>query len=286
MLGAHRERRFLLEKQPHLTNWVPIAVPVRSWIQWPPPFGHPIFAIAPLVLPFIFKFYDSLSGFTCPPSHVMSKARATRKFPQLGTDVKYVQVFYEGQHNDARTNVAIALTAAEQGACVANHVEATGLIFDGDGAAGDGAAGDSAAGDGAAGASRGRATGVRCVDKTTGRALDVRAKAIVFAGGPFTDALRKFEDPKCAPAVKGAAGTHLVLPSYYLPPDIGMLDINTSDGRFLFFIPWQGSTLVGTTDRKGDVVSTPRAPEDEVAWIRVDVGDEAEAPSLLRSRGS
>ena len=127
--GAHRERRFLLEKQPHLTNWVPIAVPVRSWIQWPPPFGHPIFAIAPLVLPFIFKFYDSLSGFTCPPSHVMSKARATRKFPQLGTDVKYVQVFYEGQHNDARTNVAIALTAAEQGACVANHVEATGLIF-------------------------------------------------------------------------------------------------------------------------------------------------------------
>ena len=77
-----------------------------------------------------------------------------------------------------------------------------------------------------------------------------------------------------------------MLPSYYLPPDIGMLDINTSDGRFLFFIPWQGSTLVGTTDRKGDVVSTPRAPEDEVAWIRVDVGDEAQAPSLLRSRGS
>ena len=123
MLGAHRERRFLLEKQPHLTNWVPIAVPVRSWIQWPPPFGHPIFAIAPLVLPFIFKFYDSLSGFTCPPSHVMSKARATRKFPQLGTDVKYVQVFYEGQHNDARTCTSIALTAALKGATIANHVE-------------------------------------------------------------------------------------------------------------------------------------------------------------------
>ena len=46
-----------------------------------------------------------------------------------------------------------------------------------------------------------------------------------------------------------------------------MLDINTSDGRFLFFLPWQGSTLVGTTDRKGDPVSTPGPPEDEIKWI-------------------
>ena len=33
----------------------------------------------------------------------MSKSRAKRKFPQLDyPDTKYVQIFYEGQHNDAR----------------------------------------------------------------------------------------------------------------------------------------------------------------------------------------
>jgi glycerol-3-phosphate dehydrogenase len=46
-----------------------------------------------------------------------------------------------------------------------------------------------------------------------------------------------------------------------------MLDINTSDGRFLFFLPWQGKTLVGTTDRKGPVTSYHGPPEEEIQWI-------------------
>ena len=46
-----------------------------------------------------------------------------------------------------------------------------------------------------------------------------------------------------------------------------MLDINTSDGRFLFFLPWQGSTLVGTTDHKGPPVSDHGPPEEEIQWI-------------------
>jgi glycerol-3-phosphate dehydrogenase len=32
VLGAHKERRILLENNPHLTNWVPIAVPMKDWI--------------------------------------------------------------------------------------------------------------------------------------------------------------------------------------------------------------------------------------------------------------
>jgi glycerol-3-phosphate dehydrogenase len=48
---------------------------------------------------------------------------------------------------------------------------------------------------------------------------------------------------------------------------MGMLDINTSDGRFLFFLPWQGAVLVGTTDAKGTPVSSPRPPEQEIQWI-------------------
>lgn len=51
VLGAHRERRFLLETQPHLTRWVPIAVPMSRWFMWPAPMGHPIFSLAALTLP-------------------------------------------------------------------------------------------------------------------------------------------------------------------------------------------------------------------------------------------
>ena len=56
--------------------------------------GHPLFAIAPAILPLVFKFYDSLSGFSCPPSHVMSNARASRKFPQLDKRTKYVKASF------------------------------------------------------------------------------------------------------------------------------------------------------------------------------------------------
>ncbi|GBG28289.1 Glycerol-3-phosphate dehydrogenase, mitochondrial [Hondaea fermentalgiana] len=249
VMGAQRERRYFLETQPHLTNWIAIAVPIDRWISWPPPMGHPLFAAAGMLLPAVFKFYDSLCGFTCPPSYIMSTRRARERFPQLDSArMKYTQVFYEGQHNDARTCVAMAMTAAEQGATVANHVNVVEMLKEDPQDAQ-------------------RVSGVRAMDNITGETFDIRAKKVVLAGGPFTDELRKLEDPDGAPAVRGAAGTHLVLPGYLSSPEMGLLDINTSDGRFLFFLPWQGSTVVGTTDRKGTPSSTPAPPEEEIEWI-------------------
>ena len=58
----------------------------------------------------------------------------------------------------------------------------------------------------------------------------------------------------------------------YCPPDMGLLDYNTSDGRFLFFLPWQKHTLVGTTDKKCDAETLPTAPEDEIQWILNECG--------------
>jgi hypothetical protein len=46
-------------------------------------------------MPLIMKIYDGMSGFTCPPSHIMGKKRALRKFPQLDEQAKYFQIFYE-----------------------------------------------------------------------------------------------------------------------------------------------------------------------------------------------
>ena len=37
--------------------------------------------------------------------------------------MKYVSVFYEGEHNDARTNLCIAFTAAMHGAAIANYAK-------------------------------------------------------------------------------------------------------------------------------------------------------------------
>jgi glycerol-3-phosphate dehydrogenase len=48
---------------------------------------------------------------------------------------------------------------------------------------------------------------------------------------------------------------------------MGLLDFNTSDGRFLFMLPWEGHTLVGTTDKKGPAQTSPSPPEGEIEWL-------------------
>ncbi len=91
VMNCHRERKFLLLNQPHLTHWIPIAVPLTKWIIWPPPFDYPPAALGPLGLfPLFFKFYDALGSFASPPSHIMTPARTKRKFPQMiNTALKY-----------------------------------------------------------------------------------------------------------------------------------------------------------------------------------------------------
>ena len=39
-------------------------------------------------------------------------------------------VYYDGQHNDARMNIALAFTAARMGANIANHCAVTGFIHE------------------------------------------------------------------------------------------------------------------------------------------------------------
>jgi len=114
----------------------------------------------------------------------------------------------------------------------------------------------------------GKITGATLKDNLTGTEFPVNAKSVIICGGPYTDEIRNMEqDEAPKPAVQGGPGVHVVLPGYMCPSDMGLLDYNTTDGRFLFFLPWQGSTLVGTTDKKSDATTAHNPPEDEVQWI-------------------
>jgi glycerol-3-phosphate dehydrogenase len=181
----------------------------------------------------------------------MTPARAKRKFPQLANNhIKYCSIFYEGMHDDARTNLAIAQTAAREGASIANYCEVVDLSRD----------------------AQGRVVGATVLDSIAGSTFEIRAKSVLFCGGPFTDELRKMEQPSevvssdskvWERAVTGASGIHIVLPEYYAPSSIGLVDMNTSDGRFLFFLPWQGHVVVGTTDQKCAPTMRP-VPDESV----------------------
>ena len=157
----------------------------------------------------------------------------------------------DGAHNDARMNVSLAMTAALYGATVVNHMEVTGLEKD----------------------SSGKLNGARVrdlVQERNGRKGDefiIHAKGIVNATGPFTDSIRKMDDQSVDEIVAPSSGVHVILPGYYSPANMGLIDPKTSDGRVIFFLPWQGNTIAGTTDTPTNISQNPIAGEEEIEWI-------------------
>lgn len=73
----------------------------------------------------------------------------------------------------------------------------------------------------------------------------VRAKCVVNATGPYTDSIRQLDDGSMPKICQPSSGVHIVLPDYYSPTNMGLLDPNTSDGRVIFFLPWQKHTMAG-----------------------------------------
>ncbi|KAH9891791.1 DAO-domain-containing protein [Cubamyces lactineus] len=236
---ALHERKIFLQTAPYLSAMLPIMLPIYKYWQ----------------VPYYWvgcKMYDILAGKeNMESSYLMSKGKALEAFPMLKQEgLVGALVYYDGQHNDSRMNMALIMTAVQQGAVVANHVEVTSLDKDGAG---------------------GKIQGARVRDALTGQEWNVRAKGVVNATGPFSDALLTMDNPNHTPIVQPSSGTHITLPNYYSPRTMGLLDPATSDGRVIFFLPWQGNTIAGTTDTPAEVTATPLPQEEEIRWILEEV---------------
>ena len=83
-----------------------------------------------------------------------------------------------------------------------------------------------------------KVSGAHVRDQLTGREFNIRAKCVVNATGPFTDSIRKMDNQNVPNICAPSAGVHVVLPGYYSPQSMGLLDPATSDGRVIFFLPW------------------------------------------------
>ncbi|XP_029461381.1 glycerol-3-phosphate dehydrogenase, mitochondrial isoform X2 [Rhinatrema bivittatum] len=236
---ALHERANLLEIAPHLSSSLPIMLPVYKWWQLP------YFWIG-------IKAYDLVAGSQClKTSYVLSKSKALELFPMLKKD-KLVGaiVYYDGQHNDARMNLAIALTAARYGATTANYIEVVRFLKNVDPESG-----------------KEHVAGARCRDVLTGQEFDVKAKCVINATGPFTDYVRKMDDQEAQNICQPSAGVHIVMPGYYSPDNMGLLDPATSDGRVIFFLPWEKMTIAGTTDTPTDITHHPIPTEEDINFI-------------------
>jgi glycerol-3-phosphate dehydrogenase len=239
---ALHERATLLHNAPHLAQ--PLAFVMPTYKIWEAPF----YGVG-------LKMYDALAGSRgLGDTEFLSAARTRELLPNvqmrgLSGGVKY----WDGQFDDARLAVALARTAASQGAVVLNHCPVTSLIRE-----------------------NGKVVGVMAraaaFGKEGGTELRIAAKCIVNATGVWVDDIRDMDRDagaaKKPDIVAPSQGVHLVVDRSFLPGTHALLVPKTEDGRVLFAVPWLGKTILGTTDTpRDDVVREPAPFKDEVAFI-------------------
>jgi glycerol-3-phosphate dehydrogenase len=105
-------------------------------------------------------------------------------------------------------------------------------------------------------------------DAETGREIRVKASVVVNATGPFSDSLRRLDDPQADAAIVPSQGIHLVFDRAFMPGDTALIVPKTRDGRVVFAIPWHEHAMVGTTDTPLDEVSLePRPLPAEIEFL-------------------
>ncbi len=120
--------------------------------------------------------------------------------------------------------------------------------------------------------------GVRLRDQVEGRSADVYGRVVINATGAWADQLR--EQVGGRPCIRPLRGSHLIFPAWRLPVAQAISFLHPVDHRPVFIFPWEGITLVGTTDVDHDqpLDDEPAISAEEVAYLMAAV--EAQFPSL------
>jgi glycerol-3-phosphate dehydrogenase len=235
VMEALHERGLMLKNAPHLTFNQEFIIPIYT-------------AWDAIMYTVGLKFYDLLAGrLSMGKSYFISKSKVLMRLPLLKQEgLKGGVVYHDGQFDDSRFAVALALEAAERGGVVLNYCKVTSLLKKEDG----------------------KIAGVVATDEVTGAILSLKAKMVINATGVFADEIARMDNPASRPTIKPSQGVHIVLDKSFLQSDSAIMIPKTSDGRVLFAIPWYDTVVIGTTDTPLDSVTLePVALEKEISFI-------------------
>ena len=236
---ALHERGILWRNAPHLVKNMSFIVPNYKW--WEGPF----YGIG-------LKVYDWMAGnLGLGKSRLLSREETLELAPTLDDEgLRGGVLYHDGQFDDARLAIHLAMTAADQGAVLLNYCKVGELVKE-----------------------NGKVTGVVGVDGISGQRYTINAKVVINATGVFTDSILRMDEPGAEPIIAPSQGVHIMLDKDFLPGKASILVPHTDDGRVLFAVPWHDRIIIGTTDTPVDHVDIePRALPEEVDFILKQIG--------------
>jgi len=215
--ALHESETLVASVAPHLVHRLRFLLPVYEGA----PYGRGAVRTA-------LWLYRTLSGSEAANTLLPSDIAAAL-VPSLRLEGLHgAGVYSDAQTNDARLCIANLRAAADNGAAIVNYTEVVSI--------------DSGR--------RGQAARVEVIDRVAGEHLDVDARTVVNAAGPWIDHVRRLDDSSAGTSVLLSKGAHLVLVA---PPGWhAAVTIPIDRSRVSFAIPWEGALLLGTTDEAFD----------------------------------
>ena len=233
---ASRERRILLRIAPHLVRPLPFLFPAYRGARVPP-----------WKLRAGLWLYDLLAAFRNVHAHRWLGAKRVRALePGLrDKDLAGAGLYYDAQTDDARLALATLRSAATAGALIASYTEVLALAKP-----------------------DGRVAGASVRDVLTGRRLELRARVVVNATGPWVDAVRRLDEPAATPLLRLSKGAHVAVPRARIGNTHAVTLTSPLDGRVMFVLPWGDVSYIGTTETEETVTpERARATGDDAVYL-------------------
>jgi glycerol-3-phosphate dehydrogenase len=233
---ASAERRRLLRLAPHLVRPLEFTWPVYEGAR-----------VGRLRLEAGLLLYDALSAFRNVRRHRrLSRSGVLAREPALSRrGLLGGSAYFDAATDDIRLTLANALGAREAGAIVANHCRVTELLVEGK-----------------------RVRGAVCQVAAVDSRVEIRARCVVNATGPWTDQLREMEEPGGRRVTRGSKGAHILVHRSDLGSTGALTLTSPLDGRVMFILPAGRFALIGTTETStAESLDSVRATEGDVDYL-------------------
>ena len=243
---ALHERRRLRSNAPHLVQVLPFMIPIVTK-------DGLIKKKIARALGSALWMYDLTGGWRIGKFHRRLNAKAAYKhLPTMPKDrLASAYLYYDAAADDSRICIALAQTAGQLGATLANWCSVTGIEKDSSG------------------------TFLVSAQSHEGDALTVRTKAVVNATGVWADDVRKLDEGKHPSSIRPAKGVHITVPWNLVRNDIAVVIPVPKDKRSLFVVPWVPNgdgtfqyTYIGTTDTGYEgSPDNPQCTKDDIDYV-------------------
>ena len=224
-LHSVKERERLMKEAPGLVDLMPYMMPHYDG-RFP---GRFTFGM-------LLKVYDLLARRKYHTFHGADSVR--ERYPFLNPDgLTGASEFADAVTDDSRLVMRILHEARRDGAEVLNYVAVDRTEQNADGVT------------------------ISLRDTVGGASCKVTASVLVNATGVWVNELR--EQLGQSADVRPARGSHIVIPAERLPVDVSFTILHPQDQRPIFVYPWEGRTVIGTTD-----LDHPKPDNGEVGITR------------------